>query len=86
LIAVFLLFSLVGSLNKIPISVAGVLLFHVPVSVENLFSIVFGEYFVSLLLIITLPKTVCLIYFYLVITFTGLFAGIFFAKAKMSKS
>ncbi|KAM0895286.1 hypothetical protein ACQ4PT_023936 [Festuca glaucescens] len=50
-------YSLVGSLNKIPISVAGVLLFQVPVSVENLFSIVFG-----------------------------LFAGIFFAKAKMSKS
>ncbi|XP_037436945.1 GDP-mannose transporter GONST1-like [Triticum dicoccoides] len=50
-------YSLVGSLNKIPISVAGVLLFNVPVSVENLFSIVFG-----------------------------LFAGIFFAKAKMSKS
>lgn len=50
-------YSLVGSLNKIPISVAGILLFKVPVSVENLFSIVFG-----------------------------LFAGIFFAKAKMSKS
>ncbi|KAL6636602.1 hypothetical protein ACP70R_024174 [Stipagrostis hirtigluma subsp. patula] len=48
-------YSLVGSLNKIPISVAGILLFDVPVSVENLFSIFFG-----------------------------LFAGIFFAKAKMS--
>jgi hypothetical protein len=66
--------------------VAGVLLFNVPVSVENLFSIVFGEYFVSLLLIISLPMTVCLIYFYLVMKYTGLFAGIFFAKAKMSKS
>ncbi|TVU44325.1 hypothetical protein EJB05_03761, partial [Eragrostis curvula] len=48
-------YSLVGSLNKIPISVAGILLFNVPVSVENLCSIGFG-----------------------------LFAGIFFAKAKMS--
>ncbi|RLN38702.1 GDP-mannose transporter GONST1-like [Panicum miliaceum] len=48
-------YSLVGSLNKIPISVAGILLFNVPVSVENFCSIVFG-----------------------------LFAGIFFAKAKMS--
>ena len=47
LIITFSLFSLVGSLNKIPISVAGVLLFNVPVSVENLFSIVFGEYSVS---------------------------------------
>ncbi|KAG0546867.1 hypothetical protein BDA96_01G030700 [Sorghum bicolor] len=47
--------ALVGSLNKIPISIAGILLFNVPVSVENLCSIVFG-----------------------------LFAGIFFAKAKMS--
>ncbi|XP_017697505.1 GDP-mannose transporter GONST1-like isoform X1 [Phoenix dactylifera] len=48
-------YSLVGSLNKIPISIAGILLFRVPTSVPNLFSIVFG-----------------------------LFAGIFFAKAKMS--
>ncbi|KAG2544800.1 GDP-mannose transporter GONST1-like [Panicum virgatum] len=48
-------YSLVGSLNKIPISVAGILLFNAPVSVENFCSIVFG-----------------------------LFAGIFFAKAKMS--
>ncbi|KVI11899.1 hypothetical protein Ccrd_009675, partial [Cynara cardunculus var. scolymus] len=44
---------LVGSLNKIPISIAGLLLFNVPVSLPNLFSILFG-----------------------------LFAGIFFAKAK----
>lgn len=35
-------YSLVGSLNKIPISVAGILLFKVPVSVPNLFSIFFG--------------------------------------------
>ncbi|KAI3514067.1 hypothetical protein L1887_12383 [Cichorium endivia] len=48
-------YSLVGSLNKIPISIAGLLLFNVPLSVPNLFSILFG-----------------------------LFAGIFFAKAKMS--
>ncbi|PIA32130.1 hypothetical protein AQUCO_04500019v1 [Aquilegia coerulea] len=48
-------YSLVGSLNKIPISVAGVLLFNVPVSSSNLFSILFG-----------------------------LFAGVFFARAKMS--
>ncbi|XP_072966359.1 GDP-mannose transporter GONST1-like [Typha angustifolia] len=48
-------YSLVGSLNKIPISIAGILLFKVPVSVPNLCSILFG-----------------------------LFAGIFFAKAKMS--
>lgn len=48
-------YSLVGSLNKIPISIAGLLLFNVPVSLPNLFSILFG-----------------------------LFAGIFFAKAKMS--
>ncbi|XP_076947717.1 GDP-mannose transporter GONST2-like [Bidens hawaiensis] len=48
-------YSLVGSLNKIPISVAGLVLFNVPLSLPNLFSILFG-----------------------------LFAGIFFAKAKMS--
>ncbi|CAL4928166.1 unnamed protein product [Urochloa decumbens] len=36
-------YSLVGSLNKIPISVAGILLFNVPVSVENFCSIVFGK-------------------------------------------
>lgn len=48
-------YSLVGSLNKIPISVAGVLLFNVPLSVPNSFSILFG-----------------------------LFAGVIFARAKMS--
>ncbi|XVF46695.1 hypothetical protein PTKIN_Ptkin03bG0048600 [Pterospermum kingtungense] len=48
-------YSLVGSLNKIPISIAGIVLFKVPLSVENMFSILFG-----------------------------LFAGIFFARAKMS--
>ncbi|KAH9627560.1 hypothetical protein KSS87_009560 [Heliosperma pusillum] len=48
-------YSLVGSLNKIPISLAGVLLFNVPLSLPSLFSIFFG-----------------------------LFAGVFFARAKMS--
>ncbi|KAK1588951.1 hypothetical protein Q3G72_028959 [Acer saccharum] len=48
-------YSLVGSLNKIPISLAGLVLFKVPLSVPNMFSILFG-----------------------------LFAGIFFARAKMS--
>ncbi|KAK2440767.1 golgi nucleotide sugar transporter [Trifolium repens] len=50
-----LYYSLVGSLNKIPISIAGILVFKVPLSVSNLFSILFG-----------------------------LFAGILFARAKMS--
>ncbi|XP_047315741.1 GDP-mannose transporter GONST1-like [Impatiens glandulifera] len=35
-------YSLVGSLNKIPLSVAGILLFHVPTSLENSGSILFG--------------------------------------------
>ncbi|KAK9279775.1 hypothetical protein L1049_013457 [Liquidambar formosana] len=48
-------YSLVGSLNKIPISVAGLVLFKVPLSLPNFFSILFG-----------------------------LFAGVFFARAKMS--
>lgn len=48
-------YSLVGSLNKIPLSFAGLVLFKVPLSLPNLFSILFG-----------------------------LFAGIFFARAKMS--
>eukprot|EP00250_Pteridium_aquilinum_P029664 c39925_g1_i1 orf=386-1567(+) len=48
-------YSLVGSLNKIPISVAGILMFQVRTSLSNLMSIFFG-----------------------------LFAGVMFAKAKMS--
>jgi len=36
-------YSLVGSLNKIPISIAGILVFKVPLSVSNLFSILFGN-------------------------------------------
>lgn len=35
-------YSLVGSLNKIPLSVAGIVLFHVPTSLENSASIFFG--------------------------------------------
>ncbi|XP_020696091.1 GDP-mannose transporter GONST1 isoform X6 [Dendrobium catenatum] len=35
-------YSLVGSLNKIPLSVAGILIFKVPTSLENLLSILFG--------------------------------------------
>ncbi|KAL3620324.1 GDP-mannose transporter gonst1 [Castilleja foliolosa] len=35
-------YSLVGSLNKIPLSVAGILLFNVPTSLENSASILFG--------------------------------------------
>ncbi|KMZ68794.1 GDP-mannose transporter [Zostera marina] len=35
-------YSLVGSLNKIPLSIAGILLFKVPTSMENLASILFG--------------------------------------------
>ncbi|KAG7653393.1 Sugar phosphate transporter domain [Arabidopsis suecica] len=48
-------YSLVGSLNKVPISLAGLVLFNVPLSLPNLFSILFG-----------------------------LFAGVVFARAKMS--
>ncbi|KAK1299773.1 GDP-mannose transporter GONST1 [Acorus calamus] len=35
-------YSLVGSLNKIPLSIAGILLFKVPTSLENFLSILFG--------------------------------------------
>ncbi|KAF6167171.1 hypothetical protein GIB67_029809 [Kingdonia uniflora] len=35
-------YSLVGSLNKIPLSIAGILLFKVPTSLENFASILFG--------------------------------------------
>ncbi|KNA15197.1 hypothetical protein SOVF_100600 [Spinacia oleracea] len=35
-------YSLVGSLNKIPLSVAGIFLFHVPTSLQNSTSILFG--------------------------------------------
>ncbi|XP_078152550.1 golgi nucleotide sugar transporter 1 isoform X1 [Carex rostrata] len=35
-------YSLVGSLNKIPLSLAGILLFHVPTSIKNAMSILFG--------------------------------------------
>lgn len=36
-------YSLVGSLNKIPLSIAGIMLFSVPTSAANLSSILFGE-------------------------------------------
>ncbi|KAL2906818.1 GDP-mannose transporter GONST1 [Bienertia sinuspersici] len=35
-------YSLVGSLNKIPLSIAGIFLFHVPTSLQNSTSILFG--------------------------------------------
>ncbi|CAN6475891.1 unnamed protein product [Victoria cruziana] len=35
-------YGLVGSLNKIPLSIAGILLFNVPTTPENLSSILFG--------------------------------------------
>ncbi|KAL5703723.1 GDP-mannose transporter gonst1 [Ranunculus cassubicifolius] len=35
-------YSLVGSLNKIPLSIAGIFLFHVPTSLQNFTSILFG--------------------------------------------
>eukprot|EP00270_Netrium_digitus_P000195 TRINITY_DN10200_c0_g1_i1.p1 TRINITY_DN10200_c0_g1~~TRINITY_DN10200_c0_g1_i1.p1 ORF type:complete len:419 (-),score=108.92 TRINITY_DN10200_c0_g1_i1:74-1330(-) len=49
-------YSLVGSLNKIPLSIAGMILFRAPTSIANMSSILFG----------------C-------------FAGVLFARAKMSK-
>lgn len=35
--------SLVGSLNKIPLSLAGIVLFEVPTSAPNMMSIFFGK-------------------------------------------
>jgi len=78
-------YSLVGSLNKIPISVAGILLFNVPVSVENFCSIVFGKNLFHLCCFsdVLLPCYILMMpHFYMFSP--GLFAGIFFAKAKMS--
>jgi hypothetical protein len=43
----FAICSLVGSLNKIPLSVAGILLFKVPTSLENAASIFFGKFSLS---------------------------------------
>ena len=40
--------SLVGSLNKIPLSVAGIVLFHVPTSLQNSTSILFGKLLLQL--------------------------------------
>ena len=85
LITFVLFFSLVGSLNKIPISVAGILLFNAPVSVENFCSIVFGKNLFHLCCFsdVLLPCYILMMpHFYMFSP--GLFAGIFFAKAKMS--
>lgn len=43
MIADMLICSLVGSLNKIPLSIAGIILFNVPTSLENSASIFFGK-------------------------------------------
>lgn len=71
--------SLVGSLNKIPISIAGIIIFSVPVSLPNFFSILFGE---------STSITICCCCRYqknnFIYTISGLFAGILFARAKMS--
>ncbi|WMV55646.1 hypothetical protein MTR67_049031 [Solanum verrucosum] len=60
-------YSLVGSLNKIPLSVAGIFLFHVSTSLENSASILFD---------LGVEKKS-------VLHFAGLLAGVFFARAKM---
>jgi hypothetical protein len=52
---IVLIFSLIGSLNKIPISIAGILLFDVPVSVENLCSIGFGKFLFHLCYFLLAP-------------------------------
>lgn len=39
--------SLVGSLNKIPLSIAGIVLFNVPTSLQNSASILFGKNILS---------------------------------------
>ena len=85
LITSVLFFSLVGSLNKIPISVAGILLFNVPVSVENFCSIVFGKNLFHLCCFsdVLLPCYILTMTHFCMFS-PGLFAGIFFAKAKMS--
>jgi hypothetical protein len=54
----FLHYSLIGSLNKIPMSIAGILLFKIPVSVPNLFSILFGKIF-SHTLVASLSLSIC---------------------------
>ncbi|KAL8236711.1 hypothetical protein R6Q59_017792 [Mikania micrantha] len=76
-------YSLVGSLNKIPISIAGLLLFNVPLSLPNLFSILFGKQH-DLNNSLASSNISGLSVFLYVCGFSGLFAGIFFAKAKMS--
>jgi len=87
LITSVLFFSLVGSLNKIPISVAGILLFNVPVSVENFCSIVFGKNLFHLCCFsdVLLPCYILTMTHFCMFS-PGLFAGIFFAKAKCPKA
>jgi len=82
-------YSLVGSLNKIPISIAGIIVFNVPLSISNLFSIFFGN--LSEPLNISFSSYFFMgggIFIYLIFIthtiFSGLFAGILFARAKMS--
>lgn len=74
-----------GSLNKIPISIAGLVLFKVPLSLSNLFSILFGNKINALWIMTHSFKHIN----YFIISnlehaLPGLFAGIFFARAKMS--
>lgn len=79
----FLFHSLLGSLNKIPISIAGILLFRVPISVPNLFSIIFGN--ISSSMKTSWYLSWLLNYLIVMLNYwAGQFAGIFFAKAKMS--
>ncbi|KAH0976541.1 hypothetical protein GBA52_026260 [Prunus armeniaca] len=50
-------YSLVGSLNKIPLSVAGILLFKVPTSLENSASIFFDSHEVLKKILLGMRKT-----------------------------
>ena len=72
-----------GSLNKIPLSVAGIVLFHVPTSLENSASIFFGMFSPfsmpsNMIIFVKLLKK-----HHFELHFVGLVAGVFFAKAKM---
>lgn len=80
--------SLVGSLNKIPISIAGILLFKVPLSLPNLFSILFGNWSMLWLTAISVVFSISFGFYWPRCLknkkISGLFAGVFFARAKMS--
>lgn len=90
----FAICSLVGSLNKIPLSVAGILLFKVPTSLENSASILFGQFFtltesLHLLLPLLFSKS-CTSLCYVLdsmlkveMQIAGLLAGVLFARAKI---